>query len=194
MAFSFIKNDEHSFSYYSRVYEVYNYDEERHLRTALVIGFLTEIQKYYITMLGDGPLDVSYNLEPNSITTEEFISILKEFFDFLELELMEPSDFIIDEITLINCVPLKKENFLTYVSEVEPYFNEELEEYDGLVTYSDPHSNYLMDEDIFIPYIMCNDSTEEYERYDYDTFTDCWLDNESVEFYCEIDFDKLYSY
>ena len=107
---------------------------------------------------------------------------------------MEPKDFIIDEITLINCVPLKRENFLAYVSEVELYFDEESEEYDGIVTYSDPHSNYLMDEDIFIPSIMFNDSTEEYEPYNYNTFSDYWLDGESIEFYCEIDFDKLYSY
>ena len=192
MAFSFIKNDGNSFSHYSRVYEVYNHDEERYLRTALVIGYLPAIEKYYITMLGDSPLDYHYNLEPNSITTEEFISILKEFFNFLEF--VEPKDFIIDEITLINCAHLKRENFLAYVSEVELYFNEELEDYDGLVTYNDPHSNYLMDEDIFIPNIMCNDSTEEYEPYDYNTFSDYWLNTDSVEFYCEIDFDKLYSY
>lgn len=193
MAFSFIKNDGNSFSYFSRIYEVYNYDEERYLRTALVIGYLTGIEKYYITMLGDGPLDSNYNLDPNDISTEEFMSILKEFFNFLEF--MEPKDFIIDETTLINCAHLKRENFLAYVSEVEPYFDEELEDYDGgIVTYSDPHSNYLMDEDIFIPSVMCNDSTEEYEPYDYNTFSDYWLDDESVEFYCEIDFDKLYSY
>lgn len=192
MAFSFIKNDGNSFSYFSRVYEVYNYDEERYLRTALVIGYLTGIEKYYITMLGDGPLDSNYNLDPNDISTEEFMSILKEFFNFLEF--MEPKDFIIDETTLINYAHLKRENFLAYVSEVEPYFNEELEDYDGIVTYSDPHSNYLMDEDIFIPSIMCSDSTNKYESYDYNTFSDYWLDDESVEFYCEIDFDKLYSY
>lgn len=192
MAFSFIKNDGNSFSHYSRVYEVYNHDEERHLRTALVIGYLPAIEKYYITMLGDSPLDYHYNLEPNSITTEEFISILKEFFNFLEF--MEPNDFIIDRAALIDCASLTRENFLAYVSEVEPYFNEELEDYDGIVAYNDPHSNYLMDEDIFIPYMMCNDSTEEYEPYDYNTFSDYWLDDESVEFYCEIDFDKLYNY
>ena len=192
MAFSFIKNDGNSFSHYSRVYEVYNHDEERYLRTALVIGYLPAIEKYYITMLGDSPLDYHYNLEPNSITTKEFISILKEFFNFLEF--MEPNDFIIDKAALLDCDSLTRENFLAYVSEVDLYFNEELEDYDGLVTYNDPHSNYLMDEDIFIPNIMCNDSTEEYEPYDYNTFSDYWLNTDSVEFYCEIDFDKLYSY
>jgi hypothetical protein len=172
---------------------VYNYDEERYLRTALVIGYLTGIEKYYITMLGDGPLDSNYNLDPNDISTEEFMSILKEFFNFLEF--MEPKDFIIDETTLINCAPLIKENFFAYVSEVEPYFNEDIDDYDGsLVTYDDDHSRYLMDEDIFIPSVMCNDSTEEYEPYDYNIFSDYWLNSDSVEFYCEIDFDKLYSY
>jgi hypothetical protein len=39
---------------------------------------------------------------------------------------------------------------------------------------------------------MCNDSTEEYEPYDYNIFSDYWLNSDSVEFYCEIDFDKLY--
>lgn len=191
MAISFIKNDGNSFSYYSRVYDVYNHDKERYLRTALVIGYLPSIEKYYITMLGDAPLDSHYNLEADSIPTEEFISILKEFFNYLKF--MEPNDFMIDRAALIDCAPLIRENFLAYVSEVEPYFNEDLDDYDGIVTYSDPHSNYLMDEDVFIPYIMCNDSTEEYEPYDYNTFSDYWLDGDSVEFYCEIDFDKLYS-
>jgi hypothetical protein len=190
MAFSFIKNDGNSFSYYSRVYEVYNYDEERYLRTALVIGYLPSIEKYYITMLGDSPLDSHYNLEPNDISTEEFVSILKEFFNFLDF--MEPKDFIIDRAALIDCASLTRENFLAYVSEVELYFNEDIEDYDGIVTYNDPHSNYLMDEDIFIPSIMCNDSTEEYEPYDYNIFSDYWLNSDSIEFYCEIDFDKLY--
>ena len=190
MAFSFIKDDKHSFSYHSRVYEVYNYDEERRLRTALVIGYLPSIEKYYITMLGDGPLWSNYSLEPNDISTEEFISIYKEFFNYLEF--MEPNDFIIDRTVLTDCVSLKRENFLAYVSEVELYFNEDLDEYDGIVTYDDTHSNYLMDEDVFIPSIMFNDSTEEYEPYDYNTFSDYWLNDESIEFYCEIDFDKLY--
>lgn len=190
MAFSFIKNDKNSFCYYSRVYEVYNYDEERYLRTALVIGYLPGIEKYYITMLGVGLLGYKYNLEPNSISTKEFISILKEFFNFLEF--MEPSDFITDKSTLINCAHLKREDFLAYVSNVELYLDEELEVYDGIVTYSDPHSNYLMDEDIFIPSIVYNGSTDEYGFYDYNTFSDYWFHDIDVGFYCEIDFDKLY--
>jgi hypothetical protein len=193
MAFSFIKNDENSFSYYSRVYEVYDYNKGRYLRTAFVIGYLPGIEKYYITMLGYEPLYSNYVLRSNDISTEEFISILKEFFNFLEF--MDPSDFIIDEVQLIDCAPLIKENFFAYVSEVEPYFNEDIDDYDGsLVTYDDDHSRYLMDEDIFIPSVMCNDSTEEYEPYDYNIFSDYWLNSDSVEFYCEIDFDKLYSY
>ena len=191
--YSFIKNDENSFSNFSRVYEVYNYDEERYLRTAFVIGYLPGIEKYFITLLGDNPLYSNYRMDHSDIFTEEFISILKEFFNFLDF--MDPSDFIIDEIQLINCAPLKKENFFAYVSEVEPYFNEDIDDYDGsLVTYDDDHSRYLMDEDIFIPSIMCNDEKEEYEPYNYNIFFDYWHDGCGVEFYCDIDFNKLYSY
>lgn len=193
MSFTFIKNDKNSFNNFSRVYEVYDYDNKDSLRTALVIGYIYRIKKYYITTLGAESLRYNYDLERDIVTTTEFVAILQEFFNIVEF--IDPSDFIADKIVLIDCVPLQKENFVTYVTEVEPYYNEDIDAYDGsLVTYEDDNARYLMDEGIFNVSTMYNDLDDEYEPYDYAKFKEYWFETSDTEIYCEIDFDKLYNF
>lgn len=193
MSFTFIKNDKNSFNNFSRVYEVYDYDNKDSLRTALVIGYIYKIKKYYITTLGAESLRYNYDLERDIVTTTEFVAILQEFFNIVEF--IDPSDFITDKTVLIDCVPLQKENFVTYVTEVEPYYNEDIDAYDGsLVTYEDDNARYLMDEGIFNVSIMYNDLDDEYEPYDYAKFKEYWFETSDTEIYCEIDFDKLYNF
>ena len=193
MSFTFIKNDKNSFNNFSRVYEVYDYDNKDSLRTALVIGYIYKIKKYYITTLGAESLRYNYDLERDIVTTTEFVAILQEFFNIVEF--IDPSDFITDKTVLIDCVPLQKENFVTYVTEVEPYYNEDIDAYDGsLVTYEDDNARYLMDEGIFNVSTMYNDLDDEYEPYDYAKFKEYWLETSDTEIYCEIDFDKLYNF
>ena len=193
MSFTFIKNDKNSFNNFSRVYEVYDYDNKDSLRTALVIGYIYKIKKYYITTLGDESLRYNYDLERDIVTTTEFVAILQEFFNIVEF--IDPSDFITDKTVLIDCVPLQKENFVTYVTEVEPYYNEDIDAYDGsLVTYEDDNARYLMDEGIFNVSTMYNDLDDEYEPYDYAKFKEYWFETSDTEIYCEIDFDKLYNF
>jgi hypothetical protein len=193
MSFTFIKNDKYSFNRFSRVYEVYDYDNKDSLRTALVIGYISRIKKYYITTLGAESLRFNYDLERDIVTTTEFVAILQEFFNIVEF--IDPGDFIIDKTILIECVPLQKENFLTYVTEVEPYYNEDIEAYDGtIVTYEDDNARYLMDEGIFNVCTMYNDIDDKYEPYDYALFKEHWFETSDTEIYCEIDFDKLYNF
>ena len=193
MSFTFIKNDKNSFNNFSRVYEVYDYDNKDSLRTALVIGYIYKIKKYYITTLGAESLRYNYDLERDIVTTTEFVAILQEFFNIVEF--IDPSDFIADKTVLIDCVPLQKENFVTYVTEVEPYYNEDIDAYDGsLVTYEDDNARYLMDEGIFNVSTMYNDLDDEYEPYDYAKFKEYWFETSDTEIYCEIDFDKLYNF
>jgi hypothetical protein len=193
MSFTFIKNDKNSFNNFSRVYEVYDYDNKDSLRTALVIGYISRIKKYYITTLGAESLRFNYDLERDIVTTTEFVAILQEFFNIVEF--IDPGDFIIDKTVLIECVPLQKENFLTYVTEVEPYYNEDIEAYDGtIVTYEDDNARYLMDEGIFNVCTMYNDIDDKYEPYDYALFKEHWFETSDTEIYCEIDFDKLYNF
>jgi hypothetical protein len=193
MSFTFIKNDKNSFNNFSRVYEVYDYDNKDSLRTALVIGYISRIKKYYITTLGAESLRFNYDLERDIVTTTEFVAILQEFFNIVEF--IDPGDFIIDKTVLIECVPLQKENFLTYVTEVEPYYNEDIEAYDGtIVTYEDDNARYLMDEGIFNVCTMYNDIDDKYEPYDYALFKEYWFETSDTEIYCEIDFDKLYNF
>jgi hypothetical protein len=193
MSYTFIKNDKNSFNRFSRVYEVYDYDNKDPLRTVLVIGYISIIKKYYIAMLGAEALSYDYDLEKDNITITEFITILQEFFNIMEFT--EPDDFIIDKTLLTDCAPLQKENFLTYVAEVEPYYNEDINAYDGsLVTYEDDSARYLMDEGIFNASVMYNGIYDEYEPYDFTQFKEYWFNTSDTEIYCEIDFDKLYNY
>lgn len=193
MSFTFIKNDGNSFNKFSRVYEVYDYDNKDSLRTALVIGYIYKIKKYYITTLGTESLRYDYDLERDNITTIDFVAILQDFFNVIEF--MDPSDFITDKTLLTDCVPLQKENFLTYVADVEPYYNEDIDAYDGsIVTYEDDHARYLMDEGIFNASAIYNDLEDEYEPYDYAKFKEYWFETSDTEIYCEIDFDRLYNF
>lgn len=193
MSFTFIKNDKNSFNNFSRVYEVYDYDNKDSLRTALVIGYIYRINKYYITTLGTESLRYNYDLERDIVTTTEFVAILQEFFNIVEF--IDPSDFITDKAVLIECAPLLKENFITYVTEVEPYYNEDIDAYDGsIVTYEDDNARYLMDEGIFNVSTMYSDINGEYEPYDYALFKEYWFETSDIEIYCEIDFDKLYNF
>ena len=191
MSFTFIKNDKRSFNRFSRIYEVYDYDNT--LKTVLVIGYISRIKKYYIATLGSESLSYVYNLSNDNITITEFVTILQEFFNIIEL--IEPDDFIIDKTLLTDCVPLRKENFLTYIAEAEPYYNEDIDAYDGsIVTYEDDNARYLMDEGIFNVSIMYNDINDEYEPYDYALFKEYWFETSDTEIYCEIDFDRLYNF
>lgn len=191
MSFTFIKNDKRSFNRFSRIYEVYDYDNT--LKTVLVIGYISRIKKYYIATLGSESLSYVYNLSNDNITITEFVTILQEFFNIIEL--IEPDDFIIDKTLLTDCVPLRKENFLTYIAEAEPYYNEDIDAYDGsIVTYEDDNARYLMDEGIFNVSTMYNDINDEYEPYDYALFKEYWFETSDTEIYCEIDFDRLYNF
>jgi hypothetical protein len=193
MSFTFIKNDKYSFNRFSRVYEVYDNDNKDSLKTVLVIGYISRIKKYYIATLGSESLSYVYGLSNDNITITEFVTILQEFFNIIEF--IEPDDFIIDKTLLTECVPLLKENFITYVAEVEPYYNEDIDAYDGsLVTYEDDNARYLMDEGIFNVSTMYSDINDEYEPYDYTLFKEYWFETSDIEVYCEIDFDKLYNF
>lgn len=196
MSFSFVKNDENSFSTNSRIYEVYDYyNEKRCLRTALVIGYLPHFKKYYITMLGNGPLYSKYEIDQEDISHDEFVFILQEFFNFIDF--MDPSDFLTNLDLLYRCEPLKKENFLVYTSDMTPYFDEHLDDYDGtIISYENIHDSYLIEENIIKPIFMYRyELDEDYEPFDYELFKYYCLEEEyDIEIYCEIDFDKLYNY
>lgn len=196
MSYTFIKNDKTSFNRFSRVYEVYDYDRKNSsLRTVLVIGYISKMKKYYITTMGSTSLSYEYDLDKNDISITEFVTILQEFFNVIEL--IEPDDFIIDNSLLTDCIPLRKENFLTFIEEPEPYYNEDIDAYDGsIVTYADDNARYLMDEDIFNVSIMHNFNgvDEKYEPYDFAQFKEYWLETSDIEIYCEIDFDRLYNF
>ena len=189
--YTFIKNDKTSFSTISRVYEVYNYNKLRSLRTAIVIGYDSCLEKYFITLLGEGPLLVNYSLEYSDFGTTEVLDILREFFNMLPL--LSPEDFVADISYTIRTLPsLIKENFVYYVSDVEPYYMEEDDEYEGIYSTTDDHATFMLDESYLIPVTIEDFETGEYLEYDFDTVMDIFYrDENDMSLYCDINFDLL---
>jgi hypothetical protein len=189
--YTFIKNDETSFHAKSRVYEVYNYNKSRSLRTAIVIGYDPCLEKYFITLLGESPLLYNYSLEYSDFGTTEVLNILKEFFDILPL--LSPEDFIADKSYTIEALPsLIKENFVYYVSDVEPYYMEENDEYEGIYSTTDEHATFMLDESYLIPVTIEDFDTEEYLDYGFDRVMNIFYKTDSeMSLYCDINFDLL---
>lgn len=191
MNYTFIKNDSSSFSSFSRVYEVYEKSEK--IKTVLVIGYDKNTDKYFITLLGDNLLYDKYGLTYDGMTELEYINILNSFFEFLPFT--DKIDFVDDVYYSKNKMSeLKKENFLTYTAEIEPYYMEYADAFDGIYSTVDKFSNYLIDENIMIPTLMENIDTDEYESYDFDRFVDLYYDGANISIYCEINFELLKKY
>ena len=189
--YTFIKNDKTSFSTISRVYEVYNYNKSRSLRTAIVIGYDSYLKKYFITLLGEGPLLVNYSLEYSDFGTIEVLDILREFFNMLPL--LSSEDFVADKSYTIKTLPsLVKENFVYYVSDLEPYYMEENDEYEGIYSTTDDHATFMLDESYLIPATIEDFETGEYLEYDFDKVMDIFYrDENDMSLYCDINFDLL---
>ena len=190
--YTFIKNDDTSFHTKSRVYEVYNYNKSRPLRTAIVIGYDSYLKKYFITLLGEKPLLYNYGLEYSDFGTSEVLDILREFFNMLPL--LSPEDFIEDySYYTIKALPsLIKENFVYYVSDLEPYYMEEDDEYDGIYSSTDDHSTFMLDEFYLIPVTIEHFETEKYLDYSFDKVMEIFHSDESdMSLYCDINFDLL---
>ena len=189
--YTFIKNDKTSFSTISRVYEVYNYNKSRPLRTVIVIGYDSCLKKYFITLLGEVLLFVDYSLKYSDFGTTEVLDILREFFNMLPL--LSPEDFVADKSYTIKTLPsLVKENFVYYVSDVEPYYMEEDDEYEGIYSTTDDHATFMLDESYLIPVTIEDFETGEYLEYDFDTVMDIFYrDENDMSLYCDINFDLL---
>ena len=190
MIYSFVRNDENSFSSISRIYEVYRNNE---IITCLVVGIDCELNKYFVTILGDNLLSRRYNLEYDDMSTTEFVVILYEFLEYV-LPLSSYEDFISNEylrngrIVSNKFVPVIKDNFVFYSSSIEPYYNEDLGEYDGVYALDDPHTNFLLDEGIITPTLIEDYDAENYVPYTLDNVLD--IENE-FGIYSVIEFDLL---
>ena len=190
MIYSFVRNDETSFSSISRIYEVYRNNK---IITCLVIGIDYELNKYFVTILGDNILSRRYDLEYDDISTTEFIAILYEFLEYI-LPLSSYEDFVSNEYLCIGGLvpnklgPVIKDNFVFYSSSIEPYYNEDLVEYDGVYALYDPHTNFLLDEGIITPTWIEDCNAEEYMPYTLNNALDI---EEDFSIYSKIDFDLL---
>lgn len=189
MKYSFIISDENSFSRFSRVYEVYDTKENKQ-KTAFVIGYDFILGKYFITLLGCDPLLTKYNLTIDDITSAEFIEMLYEFFNDI-FPFMSLEDFITDKKDTSYCPSLTKENFVVYVSDIEPYYMEDTDEYEGVQSTTDRHCNFLMDIGVLIPAFLNITDNEEYAPYDFASFLYAYYDTSEIELYCDIDYDLL---
>ena len=160
MKYSFIKNDKTSFTDLSRIYDVYYTDCPDEIITAIVVGYSEPLEKYFITMLAENSLERNYGLSYDSIGEATFIEILYEFFELLPL--MSKDDVHNGYYFQPDMAELRKENILLYSSEMTPYYDEDLDEYTGIYSEDDQHTNYLLDNYIIEPVFI-----EDYENDEY---------------------------
>ena len=170
---------------------MYDYNKSRSLRTAIVIGYDSYLKKYFITLLGESPLLFNYNIDYFDFGTSEVLDILREFFNMLPL--LSPEDFIADQSYTIKTLPsLIKENFVYYVSDLEPYYMEEYDRYEGIYSTADDHATFMLDESYLIPVTIEDFDTEEYLDYSFDKVMEIFhSDNRDMSLYCDINFDLL---
>jgi hypothetical protein len=177
--YSFIRNDNNSFSDYSRIYEVY-YDNE--LVTCLVFGLDKTLNKYFICQLGDYVLYNKYNLTENEVDSNKIILSIYEFLNLLFL--LEPSDFMIKKG--IELPKLSLDNTVIYISDIEPYGIEDLR-----TPYE--YSNYLLDNNIVCPIYYEDLVEDKYKDYDYYELEEDYKEtiDPDLSLYCSIDYNKL---
>jgi hypothetical protein len=180
--YSFIRNDNNSFSDYSRIYEVYDDNE---LVTCLVFGLDKTLNKYFICQLGDYVLYNKYNLTESEVDSNKIILSIYEFLNLLSI--LDPSDFIIKEG--IDLSELTIDNTVIYISDIEPYGIE------GLRTPYE-YSNYLLDNYIIEPMYYEDLVEDKYEDYDYIDIKELYEETTypDISLYCSINYNKLKSY
>lgn len=193
MRYSFIKNDQSSFSPLSGVYDIHDLYNFNKVKTVLVIGYEPSLNKYYITMLGDDPLYLKYGLYKEDITISQYLSVLREFFEHIDNGLIDIEDIVNDKSYItVDTAPLDKDNFLYYMNEPSAYYDEDLERHHGLVFEEDDHCTFLIDEKICLPYIIEDCGREEQHLYSFNLFYELWNENAELDLWCAIDFKKLY--
>ena len=144
--YSFERNDELSWSVYSRVYLVRNTDFNE-IIASFVIGYDRIDNLYYIAPAGYmviEKLNKSGIFLPK-LTFEEQKAILCDFFK--SLHFMEPADLIDANYYPYGIAAMKKMNFYFHSSEV--YFSTANE---LSMTHYDSDWNELLDNEILIPY------------------------------------------
>ena len=175
MSYRFERNDEHSWSDYSRVYFCYKSEDQNNPTSVFVIGYDKQLKKYYITPAGASlQTDLAeQGLQLECLSHEEHKNMMIEFFD--NLSLYDPSDFISCDIPDI--VPLVKENILFYSSSV---FYEDYEYDITMSMYGDDWNDFISNE---IMYPVCFDPCEKEDLISY-------CDTENLDF--DVDVVRTY--
>ena len=106
--YSFIRNDNNSWSSYSRLYEVYDNNE---LITCLVFGYDKILNKYFLCQLGNYMLSDKYDLTEEKIDSNKTLTAM---YQFLSLSfLLDTSDILSANIN--NLPDITIDNIYIYI-------------------------------------------------------------------------------
>lgn len=182
---TFIRNDQRSFSYSSRVYDVY--DETNELLTQIVIGYDSELAKYFICY---------YSLQNFYDANERYpqrdiifwLELINDFIFVFE-NLFDKADLIKDSsrFNLSTLPELRKENLYYWIGSC--YYDQD-ENLPQSVDEEEWYLDELLQQECLIP--MVYEYDDGYKDYDINDFREDYYDQEeAIEgILCEIDYDK----
>ena len=192
--YSFIRNDKHSFTEWSRVYDVYNGDGE--LETSLVIGYDQTISEYFICYHAIESFKNYYGYYPKD-STLLWIDIMLEFIDVFE-NAWDASD-VIDENCILNPAKMPKltrDKLYYYLPECNNYnYVDECPRYE---IENEDYIDELLITKCLVPYKFEGNSDENdddiypFTEEDYNGYIDECDYVDAI--YCRIDFDAMMEY
>lgn len=182
---TFIRNDQSSFNNNSRVYDVY--DEANELLTQIVIGYDSELNKYFVCYYAlQNFYDANERYPERNIV---FWSELINDFIFAFENLFDKVDLIKDSYlyNLSGLPELKKENLYYWVGSC--YYDSDIN-LPQSVDEEEWYIDELLQQECLIP--VAYEYEDEYKDYDIDDFRNDYYDQEEAVngILCEIDYDK----
>lgn len=182
---TFIRNDQRSFNCNSRVYDVY--DETNELLTQIVIGYDSEIVKYFICYYSlQNFYDANERYPERNITfwselINDFIFVFENLFDKADL-VQSPRSYNFSELP-----ELKRENLYYWIGSCYYDTDEDLPQ---SVDEEEWYIDELLQQECLIPMVYEYDC--KYKDYDPCEFRDDYYEQEEAAdgILCEIDYDK----
>ena len=178
--YSFERNDNNSFSYISRLYDVYEGDDRESPITSLVVGYDENMNQYFVCYWSAEAFNSEYGHYPDK-SIETWKEVMNEFIALFEL-IFDKSDVIQEghfTAKKIEEMPeLTRENLLYYVGSCT--FDEDidcpcvLDEHDCVI-------DEAMQKEYLVPRYYESDEDCEMLEYDKEEFLDFVILNEITE-------------
>ena len=189
--YSFERDDNNSFSYISRLYNVYEGDDRESPVTSLVVGYDDNLDQYFVCYWSGESFNLEYGHYPDKCI-ETWIEVMNEFIVLFE-NIFDKSDIIEENHYTrerIEGMPeLTREDLLYYVGSCT--FDEDID-CPCVLDENDCVIDEAIQKEYLVPRYYESDEDTEMLEYDRDEFLDFAMLNEITEsMYFTINFNEI---